>query len=523
MGSNYTVTDSLTYNRLPWLPGMPMSDSIGTGTPIIFGSDNSKNTSSQLVGDIYEFDKKAQKTERTTSDKIKQAEKEATGLNITNDQLKDVQEVNEQKTNEETAGPKAHEEIACYTAIGAVSSLGLHPIDNTRAYLFGEHNKLFSRATDIYNIQTEANLFEEATTTASYNKVYRKNARIMSDAKAAMRKAEILSRKANWNGPLSREVYDEMSAKMKKILKELAKDPKNKEAQQALKNLTAAINDTNSQRISWKGKQWRKFKNATWRKWRGKAALSLEQPTVETFRSASTVSTGTQAVASSTASTVAAGTQAATEASTAATQTAAQAMQGASKGAKILRGVKATGKFLGKLPWLVAAFEAFTDKDKISAAYKKDGETVGTNCSKQLGKTALKAGGAMAGMALGTKLGLAIGSVVPGVGNIVGGIIGAVAGFALGGLCSWLGREGGKLLGDKLIDEKDPGAVAIADSLKLKKDATKEERSEQIKIAADTVIWARENRDKLSRKQQQSIDILDKNLVNANIIEAKSV
>ena len=145
----------------------------------------------------------------------------------------------------------------------------------------------------------------------------------------------------------------------------------------------------------------------------------------------------------------------------------------------------------------------------ISAAYKKDASTG----NKQLGKTAFKAAGAMAGMALGVKAGALIGSVVPGAGTIVGGIIGAVAGFAIGGALSWLGREGGKLAGDALFGEEEVGVKAKAENI------TKAGTQEQLTEAVETVTWAREHKDQLTKAELDSISILEKNLVAAGHLQ----
>lgn len=468
-------------NSMPTYTPTFAANSWGNFTPNVYGwgtTASGASSSSDSYESFEDFQKKEAKKNKeklTRSNDEKNVEEiKKTGLDVTKKQLDDIEQVAIKSEKDKHRTMTIGEEVGCYTTMGAIGALGLNPIANSKTYLFGEHNKLFSKATDIYGIKTEANLFEESITTESYNKVYRKNAKIMSDAKQAMKKAERLTNKASWQNKLDKDLYDNMSKEMKNVLKELAKDPKSETARTQLKNLTEAINKTTSQRVGWVKGSWRKIKNNTIRRWGNKTPLKIEQPNVEAFK------TNLNTI-------------------TARAQQTGQASGALSKGAKLLKG---TGRLLKKTPWLVGVFEAFMDKDKISAAYKKDS----TTGNKQLGKTLLKAGGAMAGMALGTKLGLAIGSVVPGLGNIVGGIIGAVAGFAIGGACSWLGREAGKIAGDYLIDKKDIGSIAIGEDIK------KVGTEEQLNKAIETVTWANENKDKLTKAELDSIKILEAKL-----------
>lgn len=478
-------TDSISYNNMPWMqnavpvfnPTFNATDSLGTFTPGIYGwgtSSGSSTGSSESSDSLDEFQRKeAESVKKKKTDSTKKKEEKeiaSTGLALTEKQLDHTQSVSEKKNQDEHKGMTIAEEMGCYTAMGAVGAVGVSPITNSKTYLFGEHNKLFSKAKNIYGGRNK-----------TYNEVYKANSKLMSEAKAAMRKAEKFKNKAEWKGRLSKGAYNEMTKEMKNVLQELARDPKNEAARTKLKNLTEAINKTTSQRVGWIKKGWRELKNNTIRKWTGKPLLNVTQPTKSTF--------------TNTLSTITANSQATT-----------QAASTASKGMSLLKGA---GKLVKKAPWLVGAFEFFADKDLISAAYKKDASTG----NKQLGKTAFKAAGAMAGMALGVKAGALIGSVVPGAGTIVGGIIGAVAGFAIGGALSWLGREGGKLAGDALFGEEEVGVKAKAENI------TKAGTQEQLTEAVETVTWAREHKDQLTKAESDSIRVLEEKLVAKGFLQ----
>lgn len=438
------------------------------------GSSASSVNTANLSPDEIEALQRKERSEKVKSiiEKEQALEIEATGLGVTKSELKQIKDVAGLKAIDETKGLSLGEEIGSYTALGALSSVGIMtPVTNARVYFGGEHNNLFSKATDIYN------------SGHSYNEVFKKNSKIMSEAKAAMRKADKLCNiKMKVKGRLDRSLYDEMAKDMKNALKQLAADPNNAAAQQKLKDLTASINKTTSQRIGCIRSFNKKTMNGI-RRLRGKSPVAIEQPNVSTYNAAK-------------------------QAQTAASQTAQTGVQTASKGVKFIKGC---GKLLKKAPILLVAFELFADKDKISAAYNESSSTG----NKQLGKSILKAGGAAAGMAIGGKLGLMLGSVVPGVGNIVGGLIGAVAGFAIGGLMSWGGRWLGEQAGDILIDGKDIGAIAMA------KPITQAKTQEQLTCAVETVTWAKENQDKLNSAQRAAIAKLEQNLQTAGYIQAE--
>ena len=473
-----------TNSNMWWTPSSVSSCFSNNNNMMLWNTPSTYSSTSSTKDVSYEeYEKGRIATIKNTIQTADNKEREASGLGLTNNETNNVKKIAKKKIEDETSGPSAGEEIACFTTMGAIGAVGTSPIAKSRAYLFGEHNNLFSKATDIYtNTDTSGK-------TITYNKVYKHNATLIDEAKAAMRKSEMLLNKSKWNSPLNKDLYDRMSSEMKDILKELAKDPKNDQARLKLKNLTAAINETNNARKGYIKRGWNWVKNNTYRKWTGQQSVQLSSPSVQTFETNLTNITATQST-----NTVAQG----------AGQALGKATGVASKATGLVKGV---GKFV-KSNWLVGVFEAYTDKDKLSAAWKKDTATG----LKQTGKTTCKAVGAMAGMALGTKIGAVIGSVVPGAGTIVGSIIGGLAGFAIGGLLSWGGRKLGEACGNLIFGKEDVGANAYAENI------TKSGSDEQQKLAIETAQWARANREKLTVEERNASDQLDSNLVAAGLL-----
>ncbi|MBO5739437.1 hypothetical protein J6R97_08880 [bacterium] len=393
------------------------------------------NTATEIAEDSE------QKTEtQLTETQLTEEEKKA---------LDTLEKVAVKKEKAENGDLSCLAETGSCVALGAASQLGLSPIAKSKAYLLGEHNKLFSRDfnNDIYN-------------TKSYAEVYKSNSKLMNDAKAAMRKAEMLNKKSYYN--LSDDLYNSMSKKMEGALKELASNPNSVTAKDNLKNVTEAINKTTSQRKGW-FKTW-------WSKIRGKQEQDLSKIFNDTLDNINKPSAPVAQKVNNTTQVV-------------------------SKGSKFLKGTK---KLLKKVPWLIFIAEAVVDIPKICTCYKKDSKTG----HKQVGKTIFKAAGATAGMALGTKLGMMIGSIIPGAGTVVGGIVGAVAGLAIGGLCSWLGREGGKAIGGAIFGKEDEAAKINASD--VKKLGTKESATK----IQETIAWAYENQDKLTEEEKNVINPL---------------
>lgn len=440
------------------------------------GSSASSVNTENLSPDEIEALQKKERAEKVKSviEKEQALEIETTGLGVTKSDLRQIKDVAVKKIEDESKGVSLGEEIAYTAALPAIGAVGITPFTNGITYFAGEHNNLFSKATDIYN------------SGHSYGEVFKQNSKIMNDAKAAMRKADKycnIKRK----GRLDRSLYDEMAKDMKNVLKQLAADPNNAAAQQKLKDLTASINQITSQRVG-RFTSWRKNKMNRIRSCCGRPTVPVNQPNISTYNAAKQAQ--------------AAATQAVT------TQAAQTGAQTASKGLKLFKGC---GKLLKIGPLLSVAIEAFTDYPKVVAAYKKDSSTG----HKQLGKTILKAGGAAAGFALGTKIGALFGSVIPGAGTIAGGIIGGLIGLATSGAMMWLGRETGKLAGDVLIDDNDLGAMAMADSIE------KTKTEEQMTSAVETVTWAKENQDKLTSSQKTAIAKLEQNLQALGYLQAE--
>ncbi len=428
--SNYSWQQPMNYN---WQQSMNYDT---------YWSNQAKSSNDSNT--IYWKDKtateKAENSEQKTETELTEEEKKA---------LDTLEKVAVKKEKAENADSSCLAETGFCVAAGAVQQGALNTAKD-KAYLFGKHNELFSsKANTIYN-----------TSTHPYAEVYKLNSKLMNDAKAAMRKAEMLNKKFYNN--LGNDLYTKMTGEMEEALKSLAKDPNDAGAKNKLKNLTEAINKTTSQRKGW-FKTW-------WSELRGKPEQKLSDTFDEALKNIN-------------------------KSSTSVAPNVNNATQVVSKGSKFLKGTK---KLLKKVPWLIFIAEATMDISKICTCYKKDSKTG----HKQVAKTIFKAAGATAGMALGTKLGMMIGSIIPGAGTVVGGIVGAVAGLAIGGLCSWLGREGGKAIGGAIFGKEDEAAKINASD--VKKLGTEESATK----IQETIAWAYENQDKLTEEEKNVINPL---------------